>query len=55
MDPVALFRKKLPLDTASMKALPGAEKQVAISIMFDDGEVFPANTKIVWPYTCTRR
>jgi len=55
MDPVALFRKKLPLDTASMKALPEAEKQVAISIMFDDGEVFTANTKIVWPYTCTRR
>jgi hypothetical protein len=55
MDPVALFRKKLPLDSASMKALPDAEKQVPISIMFDDGEVFPANTKIVWPYTCTRR
>lgn len=55
MDPVALFRKKLPLDSGSMKGLPEAEKQVPISIMFDDGEAFPANTEIVWPYTCTRR
>lgn len=55
MDPVALFRKKLPLDSDSMKALPEAEKQVPISIMFDDSEAFPPNTKIVWPYTCVRR
>ncbi len=54
-DPVALFRKKLPLDSYAMKALPEEEKQVPISIMLDDGEAFPANTKIVWPYTCTRR
>ncbi|MBI4489318.1 MAG: M23 family metallopeptidase [Deltaproteobacteria bacterium] len=55
MDPVALFRKKLPLDSDSMKALPEEEKQVPISIMFDDGETFPADTKIIWPYTCARR
>jgi len=55
MDPVALFRKKLPLDSASMKALPEAEKQIPISIMLDDGKAVPADTKIVWPYTCTRR
>ena len=55
MDPVALFRKKLPLDSYAMKALPEEEQQVPISIMLDDGEAFPANTKIVWPYTCTRR
>ncbi|MFQ5898758.1 MAG: peptidoglycan DD-metalloendopeptidase family protein [Candidatus Methylomirabilia bacterium] len=55
MDPVALFRKKLPLDSYAMKALPEEEKQVPISYMLDDGEAFPANTKIVWPYTCTRR
>lgn len=54
MDPVALFRKKPPLDSTSMKALPEAEKQVPISIMFNDGRVFPADTKIVWPYTCSR-
>lgn len=38
-----------------MKALPEAEKQVPISIMFDNGETIPANTKIVWPYACMRR
>jgi murein DD-endopeptidase MepM/ murein hydrolase activator NlpD len=55
MDPVALFRKTLPLDSSSMKALPEADKQVPISIMFDDGEIFPAGARIVWPYTCTRK
>jgi murein DD-endopeptidase MepM/ murein hydrolase activator NlpD len=54
MDPVALFRKTLPLDSNSMKALPEAEKQVPVSIMFENGETFPAGTRIVWPYTCTR-
>ena len=54
MDPNALFRKKLPLDSYSMKALPEAEKMVPISVMVDDGEVIPANSKIVWPYTCKR-
>jgi len=55
MDPVALFRKTPPLDSGSMKALPEAEKRVPISIMFDDGATFPVDTKIVWPYTCTRK
>ena len=55
MDPVALFRKTLPLDSVAMKALPVAEKQVPIAVMFDDGALFPADTKIVWPYTCARK
>jgi murein DD-endopeptidase MepM/ murein hydrolase activator NlpD len=55
MDPIALFRKTLPVDSSSMKALPEEDKQVPISIMFDDGEVFPANARIVWPYTCARK
>jgi len=54
MDPVALFRKMPPFDSASMKALPDAEKQVSVSIMFEDGETLPAKQKIVWPDTCTR-
>ncbi|MGP1676987.1 MAG: M23 family metallopeptidase [Burkholderiales bacterium] len=54
MDPVALFRKTLPLDSGSMKALPEAEKRIPISIMYDDGKTFPPDTKIVWPYTCKR-
>ncbi len=55
MDPNALFRKILPLDSDAMKALPAAEKQVSISVMLDDGEAIPADTKIVWPYRCKRR
>ena len=54
MDPIALFRKKLPLDSYSMKALPEAQKEVPVSVMVDDGEVIPADTKIVWPYLCAR-
>ena len=52
MDPNALYRKKLPLDSGSMKALPAAQKKVPISVMLDDGTVVPADTKIVWPYAC---
>lgn len=55
MDPVALFRKKVPLDSGAMKALPQVEKQIPISVMLDTGEVIPANSKIVWPYQCTAR
>ena len=54
MDPIALFRKILPLDSAAMKALSEAEKKVPVSVMFDNGETFPVDTKIVWPYTCAR-
>ena len=54
MDPNALYRRTLPLDSAAMKALPEAEKGVPISIMFEDGEAFPADTKLVWPYKCRR-
>jgi murein DD-endopeptidase MepM/ murein hydrolase activator NlpD len=55
MDPVALYRKKLPLDSEAMKSLPKNEKQIPISVMLDTGEVIPADSRIVWPYQCTRR
>jgi hypothetical protein len=55
MDPNALFRKKLPLNSRAMKALPEAEKQTPISILFEDGTLHPPDTKIVWPYKCKRR
>ena len=55
MDPNALYRNKLPLDSHAMKALPEAEKQVAISYMLEDGRVFPAGAKFIWPYRCKRR
>ncbi|MCR4378307.1 MAG: peptidoglycan DD-metalloendopeptidase family protein [Rhodospirillales bacterium] len=52
MDPVALYRKALPLDSVSMKALAEMEKLVPIPIMFDDGSLQPADTKLIWPYAC---
>jgi len=55
MDPNALFRKTLPLDSYSMKVLPEQEKAIPIPIKFEDGGVFPADTKLVWPYMCSRR
>ncbi|MDP6623079.1 MAG: M23 family metallopeptidase [Alphaproteobacteria bacterium] len=54
MDPNALFRKALPLDSHTMKGLPAGQKKVPISVMLEDGEVIPAGSKIVWPYLCSR-
>jgi murein DD-endopeptidase MepM/ murein hydrolase activator NlpD len=55
MDPNAMFRKRLPFDSKSMKALPSEEKQIPISVMFEDGTTYPSDTRIVWPYTCEHR
>ena len=55
VDPIALYRQMPPLDSPSMKALPEAEKGVPIPVMFEDGAVFPADTRFVWPYMCQRR
>jgi hypothetical protein len=54
MDPLALYRENPPLDTHSMKLLPQEEKQIPIPIIFEDGEIAPLNTKVVWPYMCKR-
>ncbi len=54
MDPIALYRKGPPFDSNSMKALPEGEKQVAIAVMTEKGEVIPAGAKVVWPYFCRR-
>ncbi len=54
MDPNALYRKVPPFDSASVKALPDDEKKIKISVMLDDGSTIPADTKIVWPYTCSK-
>jgi hypothetical protein len=54
LDPMAFYRQKGPFDTPSVKALPEAEKDVPIPVLFDDGTTFPADTKLVWPYACKR-
>jgi murein DD-endopeptidase MepM/ murein hydrolase activator NlpD len=55
MDPNALYRNKPPFDSAAMKALPRSAKNIPIPVMVESGEVFPANSKLIWPYTCKRR
>lgn len=55
MDPVALYRQTPPHDTASMKALAEEQKTVPIPVMFEDGRVEPADTKLIWPYACRRK
>lgn len=54
MDPVALYRGALPLDSRAMRALPEAGKKVNVAVMLEDGTVLPAGAKIVWPYACRR-
>ena len=54
MDPLALYRGGLPVDTRSLQALPSAEKDVAIAVITDSGEVVPAGAKLIWPYGCKR-
>ena len=54
LDPMAFYRAKGPFDTPSVKALPEAEKDVPIPVLFDDGTTVPAGTKLVWPYVCQR-
>ncbi len=53
MDPNALYRKSPPFDSASMKTLPQDKKQVTIPYVLPGGEFVPADTKIIWPYSCS--
>ncbi len=55
MDPNALYRKFLPFDSVSLKALPENQKQVPIPYMLPSGEVVPADTKLIWPYSCSQK
>lgn len=53
IEPIALFRKKLPMDTAAMKQLSGSEQRVPISYLKKSGAPYPADTKLVWPFKCS--
>lgn len=54
MDPIALYRRQEPYDTASLKVLPDSEKTVDIPVVVESGGTIPANTKLVWPYACSK-
>ena len=55
MDPLALYLDKGLLNSHYLKTLSNEEKLVAISIKFEDGEVYPKNTKLIWPYKCLKK
>lgn len=54
MDPNALYRKTMPVDSQAMRALPEAQKAVPISYRLQSGEFYPSDTRMIWPYTCRR-
>lgn len=54
MDPVAIYRKVPPFDSVAMKALPLEQKRIPIPYMLDDGTTVPADTKLIWPYACSK-
>lgn len=54
MDSNALYRRTPPYDSPSLRATPDAEKGIPIPVMYLDGSVEPAGTKLIWPYACKR-
>jgi murein DD-endopeptidase MepM/ murein hydrolase activator NlpD len=52
-DVVTLMRARMPLDTNVMRALPDAERHVAIPHKLDSGSTVPTDALIIWPYACT--
>jgi hypothetical protein len=52
MDVVTLMRRRMPLDTNAMAALPRPERRVAIPHRLSTGATVPADTKTIWPYAC---
>lgn len=55
MDPVALYRKNPPFESAALHQLPLPEKRVSIPFRLLDGETMPGGSKLIWPYACARR
>ena len=54
LDPMAFYRGKAPFDSEAVRALPDAEKSVPIPVLFADGTILPADSRTIWPYSCTR-
>jgi len=50
-DPLAIF-KQGPIDSGKVRELPDDQKKVAIPYKTTSGEVFPAGSKLVWPFVC---
>jgi hypothetical protein len=55
MDPLSLYRGKLPIDSTSLKALPEEEKKVSVSVMLENGIIIHSGAKALWPYVCIQQ
>ncbi|MEJ1498045.1 MAG: peptidoglycan DD-metalloendopeptidase family protein [Candidatus Sedimenticola sp. (ex Thyasira tokunagai)] len=54
MDPNALYRKKPPFDSFTLRGLLAEHKAIPIAYMFESGERVPPDTKMIWPYACKK-
>lgn len=54
MDPVALYRQLPPYDSDSLVALPDEKKSVQIPFLDTKGVLYPAKSKLIWPYPCSQ-
>ena len=52
IDPVAVYRGRLPMDTATMQGLQGDSRKTVISYMTVNDTVVPSDARIIWPYKC---
>ncbi len=51
-DVVTLMRRRMPLATSAMLALPEARRRVPIPHKLTTGATRPPDTRIIWPYAC---
>lgn len=54
VDPVALFRGQMPMDTALMRVLPTEQKVTPIAHRYKGGEIVPPGAKLIWPFLCKK-
>lgn len=54
VDPVALFRGQMPMDTALMRELPAEQKVTPIAYRYKGGEIVPLGAKLIWPFLCKK-
>ena len=55
MDPVAIYRATPPYDSDSLAGLPDNKKLVSIPFIDASGVLYPDNSKLIWPYSCSPR
>lgn len=54
LDPMTFYRQKEPFNSKEVKKLPESKKSVLIPVLLEDGTTLPADTKIIWPYSCLK-